>query len=171
MTDIESIKQQIAAFSAAYDYDASYTAELLDCSPGAYFAFAAAQPLGNYRSVLPLDAHWIAGISTTLAEDCGACAQLGLRMAVEAGVDRALLRQLLEAPSQLPGALADVHAHARAVCEGAPDDHERAERLRAAYGEAGLAELAVCITGSRLYPTLKRALFKNHICKVPTLDF
>jgi hypothetical protein len=171
MTDTETIKRDLAAFSAAYDYDVSYVVELLDHSPGAYAAFAAVQPLGNYRSVLPRDAHWVASIATALAEDCGACAQLGLRRAVQDGVDRELLRQLLDAPSLLPGALADVYAHARAVCGGAADDAERAARLRAAYGETGLAELAVCITGCRLYPTLKRALFKNGACRKPTLDF
>jgi hypothetical protein len=171
MTDLETIKHQIAAFSAAYDYDASYMIGLAEASPGAYAAFAAAQPLGSYRSELPLEAHWVASVATLLAEDCGACAQLALRQAVEEGVDRELLRQLLEEPSRLPSTLADVRAHARSVCEGAPDDAERAERLRAAYGQTGLAELAICITGCRLYPTLKRALFKNNICRKPTLDF
>lgn len=171
MTDIASIKRDIAGFSAAYDYDASYMVELAEASLGAYQAFAAAQALGDYRSALPLDAHWVAGISTTLAEDCGACAQLGLKMAVQQGVDRALLRTLIETPSELPGPLADVRDHARAVCAGEPDDPERAARLRAAYGEAGFAELATCITGSRMYPTLKRALSRNAVCRKPTLDF
>jgi hypothetical protein len=110
-------------------------------------------------------------VSTALSEDCGACAQLGLKMAVHAGVDRALLQQLLDDPSRLPGALADVSAHARSVCEGAPDDAERAARLREAYGDEGLAEIAVCIAGIRLYPTLKRALFRNDVCRKPNLDF
>lgn len=171
MTDIDSIERDLAGFSAAYDYDANYLVELAKASLGAYQAFAAAQKLGEYRSALPLDAYWVAGISTMLAEDCGPCAQLALRMAVQQGVDRALLRVLLEAPSELPSPLADVRDHARAVCEGAPDDLERADRLRAAYGEAGVAEIAIRITGARIYPTLKRALSKNSLCHAPTLDF
>src|SRR5262245_39572890 len=171
MTDLDTIRRDLAGFSAAYDYDASYLASLAEHSLGAYEAFAAAQPLGNYRSVLPLDAHWVAGIATMQSEDCGACTQLSLRRAVQEGVDRELLRKLLEAPEQLEGPLADVRAHARAVCAGESDDHERAARLRAAYGETGLAELAVRITGCRLYPTLKRALFRNDVCRKPTLEF
>ncbi len=171
MTDTETIKRGLAALSEAYDYDVSYAVELLDRSPGAFAAFAAAQPLGDYRSVLPPEAYWVAGFATMQAEDCGACAQLTLRMAVKDGMDRALLARMLEAPSELPGALADVYAHARAVCEGAPEDAEREARLRAAYGDTGVAELAVRITGSRIYPTLKRALFRSSVCRKPTLDF
>lgn len=171
MTDLDTIKRELATFSTTFDYDASYVAQLAERSLGAYQAFAAAQPLGAFRKALPLDAHFVAGISTTLSEDCGTCAQLGLRMAVMQGVDRELLRLVIESPEKLPGALADVAAHARAVVAGEPDDHDRAERLRAAYGDEGLAEIAVCIVGSRIYPTLKRAMFRNDVCKKPTLDF
>ena len=171
MTDTETIKRGLAAFSETYDYDVSYAIELLDRSPGAFAAFAAAQPLGDYRSVLPKEAYWIAGFATMQAEDCGACAQLTLRMAIEDFMDRALLARMLEAPSSLPGPLADVYAHACAVCKGAPDHAEREARLRAAYGDTGVAELAVRIAGSRLYPTLKRALFKSSVCQEPSLDF
>lgn len=171
MQNLEEIKSGLAAFEKAYDYDASYIAGLAESSLGAYAAFAAAQPLGSYRSVLPLEAHFIAAISTQLTEGCGACAQLGLRRAVEEGVSRALLRTLLESPEKLEGPLADVHAHAKSVCQGGPDDHEREARLRAAYGDAGVAELAVCIAGCRLYPTMKRALFRMNVCRKPSLDF
>ncbi len=170
MTDIATVKQEIAGFQAAYDYDASYMVELAEASLPAYQAFAVAQQLGQYRSALPLEAHWVAGISTTMAEDCGACAQLGLKMAVQQGVDRSLLRRLVE-DAELPGPLADVRAHARAVCAGEPDDPERAARLRAAYGDAGVAELAIAITGARMYPTIKRALSRSSVCVKPHLDF
>lgn len=171
MTEIETIKRDLAAFGAAYDYDTTYVADFVDSSLGAYKAFAAAQPLGRYRSTLPREAHWVAGITAALTDDCGACAQLGLKHAVQDGVDRALLRTLLDAPETLPGPLADVYAHARGVCERSPDDPERAERLRRAYGDEGVAELAVCIVGSRLFPMLKRALSRMSTCHKPTLDF
>src|SRR5690606_5227410 len=141
MIDIESIRAEVGGFGAHYDYDASYLVHLAESSLGAYEAFAAAQGLGQYRWALPLEAHCVAGIAAALSDDCGACGQLGLRMAVEKGVDRALLRTLVETPEALPGPLADVYAHARAVCKGEPDDLARAARLRAAYGAEGVAEL------------------------------
>lgn len=171
MTELQTIRAELETFSKTFSYDASYMTQLAEHSLGAYQAFAVAQQLGYFRKALPAEAHAIAGIATTLSDDCGACAQLGLRMAVAQGIDRALLQQLLDDPTKLPGALADVAAHARSVVAGEPDDHERAARLRAAYGDEGLAELAVRIAGTRLYPTLKRALFRNDVCTKPSLDF
>lgn len=171
MTQMTTLKSELAAFGAAYSYDIGYVLDLVDDALPVYEAFMSAQPLLTFRDTLPLDAYWIARISAALTDDCGACAQLGLRRAVQEGVSRELLRQMLDAPSSLPGALADVHAHARAVCDHEPDDAERAARLRAAYGSAGLAEIALGILAGRMYPTLKRGLSRVESCARPTLDF
>ncbi len=171
MTETTAIHAGIAAFSAAYDYDASYLAELATASPGAYAAFAGAQAMSSYRAALPLEAHHVARITTMQAEDCGACAQLNLRMAVEDSVDRELLAVLLRAPDELPAELRDVRDHARAVVENAVPDPERAGRIRAHYGDEAFAELAVVITGCRIYPTAKRALLRAGHCEILTLDF
>ena len=104
-------------------------------------------------------------------EDCGACAQLNLRMAVEAGVDRGLLRTLIESPDRLPAPLRDVRDHVRSVVLGTESDSARAARLREQYGEAAFAELAVVIAGCRIYPTIKRALQRSGHCEILTLDF
>ena len=104
-------------------------------------------------------------------EDCGACAQLNLRMALEAGVDRTTLEVLVRAPEDLPAPLRDVYEHARAVAGGGDVDPERAERIRERYGAAAFAELAVCIAGCRVFPTLKRAMLESGACELLTLDF
>ncbi|MEM7586666.1 MAG: hypothetical protein AAF560_24975 [Acidobacteriota bacterium] len=167
----ETIRGQLQAFSEAYQYDASYLEQVFDASPGAFGAFYAAQPMSSYRSALPLDAHYVARVAAMQGQDCGACAQLNLRMAVEAGVDRELLTTLIDDPTSLPAPLRDVHDHALAVTRGDAIDLERAERLRAAYGNEAFAELAVCITGSSIYPTLKRALATALSCEPLRLDF
>lgn len=166
-----AIKSHIQAFGAAYHYDASYLAELYDASPGAYRVFAAAQAMSSFRETVPVDAHFVARVVAMQAEDCGPCTQLNLRMAVEAGVDRNLLATLLESPEQLPGPLRDVRAHVRAVTSGEAGDPECAARLVREYGDAALAELAVCIAGCRMYPTVKRALLKDGVCEILSLDF
>lgn len=166
-----AILSHIDAFGAAYHYDASYLAELYQASPSAYQVFAAAQAMSTFRETLPLDAHFVARVVAMQAEDCGPCAQLNLRMAVEARVDRGLLTILLESPEKLPGRLGDVRAHVCAVTSGEAGDPERAARLVREYGDAALAELAVCIAGCRMYPTVKRALLKDGVCEILSLDF
>lgn len=171
MHDLTTIQAELEAFGKTYDYDVRYLSQLAHASPGAFAAFTAAQGMSQFRDVLPLDAHFVARVVTMQIEDCGACAQLNLKMAVEAGVDRELLRTLLEDPGSLPAALQDVRDHVQAVCRGLEQDVERTDRLRAQYGEAGFAELAVVITGSRIYPSAKRSLGSAPYCEFLSLDF
>ncbi|MCG8405954.1 MAG: hypothetical protein MI923_12230 [Phycisphaerales bacterium] len=171
MIDTAEIRAQISEFSDAYDYDASYQTALLDASPGAHAAFAAGMGMIAYRDVLPLDVHYVARITMMQMEDCGACAQLNLRMAVEAGVDREVLECLIDAPDRLPSCLQDVREHVRDVATGAQRCPDRMRRLRDRYGEAGLSELAVCLTGCRIFPTLKRAMDKTTACSKLSLEF
>jgi len=171
MSGTTSIEEELTAFGQAYDYDVSYLLQLNDASPGAFAAFRAAQALSSFREELPLDAHFVTRITAMQGEDCGPCAQLNLRMAVEAGVDRELLATLLDSPAQLPSPLQDVRAHTQAVVTGAVQDHERTKRLRQQYGEAAFAEIGACVAGSRIYPTLKRALLGQSHCQKLTLEF
>jgi len=165
------VRAGIAAFGAHYSYDTAYLQALYDAAPGAHTAFSAAMPLSRHREALPRDAHFIARVAAMHTDDCGACTQLNLRMAVEAGVDRTLLRTLLEAPEHLPADLALVRAHAIQVVSGENADPERLARLTERYGAHGVAELATAIAGGRLFPTLKRALGLESACALPHLDF
>ena len=164
-------RAELAAFGAHFDYDVRYLERLMDTAPDAYLAFAAAQPLGHRREGLTPDAHAVACTAVMLHDDCGACAQLNLRMAVEAGVDRQLLQTMLDHPEDLPAPLHDVFEHARQVVRGSDPDPERVGRLREQLGAAAFGELAAAITGARLYPTMKRALGTTTTCRRPTLDF
>lgn len=162
---------QLREFGTHYGYDTGYMEQLLDLSPAAYDTFAAAMAMSEHRVHLPVDAHYVACLSALMADDCGQCTQLNLRMAVEAGVDRALLRQLLEAPEQLPPLLRLVHDHAVQVVHGDNADPARVAQLRAAFGDEAFAELAVNILGARIYPALRRALGAERACPPPSLDF
>ncbi|QDT68127.1 hypothetical protein MalM25_10410 [Planctomycetes bacterium MalM25] len=162
---------ELKSFSAAYEYDTEYLETLLAEAPGAFWAFEGAQGASSFRQAAPLDAHYVARIATMQVEDCGPCTQLNLRMAIEAGVERSLLDNLLHAPEKLPQPLQDVRDHARAVAGAEELDPARVQRLRAHYGDEAFSELAVVITGSRLYPTLKRALMKNERCLIGDLDY
>ena len=175
MTTTPDIPAQLEAFAAAYDYDTTYLRTLHDASPGAFAAFHGARGLAEYRRMLTLEAHFVARIAAMQSEDCGACGQLNVRMAIEAGVDRQLLRDLLDHPERLPELLRDIRDHAVAAAAGGEGAHavaakERTDRLRWALGAEGFAELAALITGCRLYPGLKRALGVPAACTPLRVD-
>lgn len=165
------VHAHLRTFGELYDYDTTYLRDLVDLSPASYQRFAEAQPMAQPQQKLTREAHAVACIAVMQREDCGACAQLNLRMAVEAGVARELLQLLLDDPASLPGPLADVYAHAAAVAQGDVADLERVDRLRRDLGDEGFGELAVTITGARIYPTLKRAMGTETHCRKPSLDF
>jgi hypothetical protein len=158
-------------FGTKYSYDVGYMEQLLAASPAAFATFEAAMGMAGHRVHLPVDAHYVACISALMADDCGACTQLDLRLAVEAGVDRAVLRQLLEDPRQLPPTLRLVHEHATQVVKGGNADAARVAELRRVLGDAAFGELAVNILGSRIYPGLRRTMGAEVACPQPTLDF
>lgn len=168
---IADTRAWLREFGTKYAYDVGYMEQLLDLSPTAYETFAAAMGMSACREHLPLDAHYVACISALLADDCGACTQLNLRMAVEAGVDRDMLRQLMQDPGNLPPVLRLVHEHATQVVKGGNADAARIAQLRAALGDAAFGELTVDIIGSRIYPALRRALGAERSCPPPSLDF
>jgi len=167
----ETLMDGIRAFGDLYSYDTSYMEFMLEAAPEAYGAFSAVQGLSEHRQGLDLDAHFVARVATMRGEECGPCTQLTLRMAVAAGVRRDLLETVIEHPEELPGVLRDVYAHARSVATGNGVDPDRTQRLRRSLGEQAFVELGLCIAGSSLYPTLKRALGFDAACEAPNLNF
>ncbi|MEM9069507.1 MAG: hypothetical protein AAGE52_13420 [Myxococcota bacterium] len=163
MTDPRS---QIDALEAHYHYDSTYIRDLLDASPETFGAFAAGMKMSSYRDALPLDAHFVARVAAMMGQDCGACAQLNIHMALEAGVSRELLALLVDDPATLPEGLREVALHAQSVAANGEIDEGRAESIRARYGAKAFAELAVVIAGSQLFPTAKRALLRNKQCAI-----
>lgn len=158
-------------FGAEYSYDVGYMEMLLDLSPAAFEAFAAGMGMAEQRKHLPADAHYVGVISALLADDCGQCTQLNLRLAAEAGVDRALLGRLLESPGSLSFPLDLVHEYATQVVEGRNADPDTVGQLRATLGDEAFAELAVNVLGARIYPALRRAMGAEIECPPPSLDF
>lgn len=168
---IDGTRAWLADFEAAYHYDVGYMEQLLELSPTAYETFAGAMGMGELHEHLPTDAHHVGTIAALMADDCGQCTQLGLRLAVEAGVERELLRTLLESPDQLPDDLRLVRDYATRVGSGGNADAATVAALRATYGDAGFGELAVNVLGVRIYPALRRAMGAETVCPPPTLDF
>ena len=152
----------VQRMEARYGYDAAYLRDLAEASPTAFRRFARAQMALRHRAA-PLPAWFGAQLAATLHEDCGPCVQIVVDMAVEAGVDPALLRALLSGASTNDEARLGFD-YAAAVCAG----DLAADALRAAierrWGRPALASLALAMAGARNYPLMKRALGHAHAC-------
>ncbi|MEZ5980329.1 MAG: hypothetical protein R3F34_19250 [Planctomycetota bacterium] len=161
----------LADFEAHYGYDTGYMEKLLDLSPAAFDQFFAAMGMSQLGEHLSPDEHYVGAISALMADDCGACTQLNLKMAVEEGVDIELLRTLVERPADLPPTLRTIHDYATQVVSGGNASPDLVRDLRIALGDEGFAELAVNVLGCRIYPGLRRAMGAETACPPLTLDF
>jgi len=136
-----------------------YLRHVADVSPGALLRFASLQPFASSRKALPAEAWFVAQIEATRRADCGPCVQIGVNLARKSGVDRALLRAVLDGDrDRMSPEMADVYRFTRAVLDASGDEDELRETLRTRYGERGLIELSYAIASGGIPPTVKRAL-------------
>lgn len=159
-------REAIRGFGRHYDYDVTYIEELMDASPGAFFAFEAAMPMGQYRKAVRLDLLFIAKIAAMRQQDCGPCTELGMKIAREAQVPEAIIRGALHGGQGLNPEQLDVYHYACGVAANEELDPGLLPRLTARWGREVVAELALAIVATRLYPTLKRALGHAKSCSL-----
>jgi hypothetical protein len=159
------IKRKLDAEEKKLGESVDYIRHIVDVSPGAFFRFASILPFANSRKVLPKDAWFVAQIVALEHEDCGTCLQIGVNLARQSGVDGRLIQAVLDG-EDVPAEMADVIRFTRSVVNADEDDDSLRETLRERYGERGLIELAYAIAGSRIPPTVKRALGYAKSCSL-----
>jgi hypothetical protein len=159
------LDRQLRAFQRRWGYDASYARELLAADPSALIAFGLASGLGRYRKGVPVAAHAAVQLVSVMAEDCGPCAQLGVDMALEAGVPPAVLRAIAERDfSAMPAEIGLAVRWADASLAHAPAADEMRDDIVRLWGQRGLISLAFALTAGRIYPTVKYALGYGRAC-------
>ena len=157
---------QVSRFEQHYDYDMSYAHEMLDISRSAFLRFSAVSKMASHNEGVPAAALFAAKIVATLAEDCGPCTQLVVKMAEEARVSAAVVRAVVEGDESHMGDEARIGwRFARAVlAHNAQADALRAE-IRQRWGDKALVSFALAIAASRMFPTMKYALGHGKACQ------
>ena len=148
-----------------------YLRHILDVSRGAFLRFASIMPFANSRKTLPKEAWFAAQVAATQHHDCGPCVQIVVNLAKEEGVDRKLLRAVLDNDTEaLPPLVADVLRFSRSIVTASEDDAALRERLRSEFGERGLIEMAYAIASCAVPPTVKRTLGYATSCAAVSID-
>ena len=138
---------------------ADYLRFMVGASLPSFLKFTKVLAVAEHRRKLPIDAHHVARIVATRDEDCGTCVRIEIRLAKKAGVPIDVVRAVVErAPERLPERLADVYRFTESVVTARYDEAPLRERIRAAYGDAALVELALAIAACRVFPIVKRTL-------------
>lgn len=161
----------IDEFESHYDYDCNYMRVLERTAPKAFEAFVNFLPMGRIGESIPIDILWTAKISAMLVEDCGACVQLNIKMALESGVPAKLLKQVVQTPSELEGRFMQVYKFAKMVAAKLPVEEELYEKMKKDYSETQLSELSIAIASTKVYPTIKRSLGEFQSCALMSFEF
>lgn len=163
-------RDQLRAFGAAYDYDVSYMEALADASPEAFRKFGALFEAANHREVAPIDSVFAAKIIGGVAEDCGPCTQLVVKMAAQSGmasdqIEAVLTRNVaaMNAETALGFRFAD------AIVSRTADEDDAREAVRAKWGDKGVIDLTFGAQLGRLYPMVKAGLGFAKECRRVTV--
>jgi alkylhydroperoxidase family enzyme len=157
-----AITKQEQALGVTLDY----LREIAKVSKAGLLKLALLGPLGNHRKRLPKAAFHLARIVATQEEDCGACVQIAVNLALRDGVPLQYLRSTLERHyGELPGFLQEVCEFAESVSKGWDHPDARA-KINERFGAEGLTELAFAIAAARVFPTIKRAMGYAQSCSV-----
>jgi hypothetical protein len=147
-----------------YGYDATYMHEFVDTSVPAFRRFMKMQGAGSCRGDTPPNAFWAAGIAGALVEDCGPCVQIGVDMAVAAGMDGEIVKALLSgAPANADAQLG--FDYGRALLNASPNLDDLREEIERKWGKKTLIALSLQAMTTRNYPVLKRALGHAKTCQ------
>jgi hypothetical protein len=159
------IKKRLDAFERKYGYDVSYARELLAVDPRALMAFARTEGMGKYRRDVPAHVYYAVKLTGIIHEDCGPCTQLGVAMALEAGVTDKVLASIVRGDvTTMSDEVALGVKFARASLAHDLEADVYREEIEKRWGKRAVVSLAFALTMSRVYPTLKYALGFGKAC-------
>ena len=158
--------EAVKAFGQHFDYDVSYLQHMLEASPEAFGHFWKLNEMSAHRGVVPLAADVAVKLVGTLAEDCGPCVPLGVRMAEAAGVDPGqIVAVLTRNVAVMSPDVAAAFAFADALVRHDPGLDGAREEVRARWGDAGVVDLALGAQLVRLFPMVKLGLGYGKACQ------
>lgn len=148
----------------------TFMEDVLAADMTAFWKFGMFTPMSTHRkTVAPTQWH-LARLGAMQVQDCGPCVQTTINYALADHVAPQLLQAGLNGGHDLVGENSLAYRFGKAVAENSYEVTELLEDVEATFGKAGQVELALCIAGAAVYPTVKRALGHGLSCAKVTLD-
>ena len=165
------IRRKLRAFEREHEYDASYMHEVLDTDVRASMTFARATGLGAYRKGVPADVYTAAALTSSISADCGPCTQLGVGLALRAGVAPKTIAAIVQGDESARSPEVVLGARfARAILARDTAADEYREEIERRFGRRAVLSLAFGVMASQLYPALKYALGHGRACTRVVVD-
>lgn len=160
-----ALNKMLLAMKQRYAYDVRYQQDILQTDLAAFLKFSGFQIMASHSGNLPAGPLFAARIRAILWEDCGPCSQLVVNMALEAGLQPAIVRAIIEQDlNNLPADIALVLQFTEQVLAHQPQADDLRDKILALWGAKGLITLGFAISSYRVYPALKYSLGYGTAC-------
>lgn len=162
----EILETDIVATERRLGVALPYMREIARVAPDLLDRLTQITNVAQYAEHAPRDIRHLAALGATTAQDCGACVQIGVNLALADGVEPELLRTALSSDEAAPltEEQADAFEFGRAVAVQSPDTDVLRQRLRERHGDAAVVSLSWAIAVAQFYPILKRAMGFAQTC-------
>ncbi len=167
MFDEKQSLEMLEGFQNHYNYDTTYMKEMLKANPKAFETFQNFLPMASYKEKASVELIFIAKLTSMKNEDCGKCLQLNVDMALEAGVDKEIVKEVVFNEGQnLPEQLKEIYDFSLAVSKKEEVPSFLYDKISEKYSKDILTEIALAIASTKVFPTIKRVLNDFHSCSV-----
>lgn len=167
MFDEKQSLEMLEGFQAHYDYDTSYMKEMLQVNPKAFETFQNFLPMASFVEKTPKEVIYVVKLTSMKNEDCGQCLQLNVDMAIEAGVDKEIIKEVIfNEGKNLPKELKEVYDFTLAVGNNEEIDSNIYDKINKKYSRDIMTEIALAIASTKIFPTIKRVMNDFHSCSV-----
>ncbi|MEY4503748.1 MAG: hypothetical protein RL154_40 [Pseudomonadota bacterium] len=167
MFDKQKSLEMINFFKTHYNYDTTYMEDMLEASPESYAIFEGFLPMATFYNKAPLDAINVARITSIITQDCGTCAQLYVDLAIEAGMDKDLIKDIVFNKAQnLPQNLKDLYDFTVAISNNEAISSELYDKINTHFSKEVIVEISLAIAATKVFPTIKKALNLAQSCSI-----
>ena len=147
-----------------------YLRDLYEAAPGGFWRFVFFTPMSRFGKCLPPDALAVARIAAVHAEDCGPCLQIVVNLTTAAGVPAHVLRAAVTRNlSAMDERTRTVFEFAEAIVHRDIRSEELRPLIENWWGKAAIADLALTIASTRVFPTMKRVMGYGQACSRVTI--
>jgi len=167
MFDEKKSLEMISSFGTHYNYNTNYMKEMLRVAPEAYETFENFLPMARCANNTPKEVLHVTKIAAMQSEDCAECLQLYVDMALEAKIDKEIIKDVLFNKAQgLSDELKTVYDFTLAVAQNKPITDEMYAKIEYTYSPAIIVELSLAIASAKVFPTIKRTLNEAKSCSL-----
>lgn len=167
MLDREKSLEMLEGFQNHYNYDTTYMKKMLETNFDAYANFEAFLPMASFKKETPDDIMFVVKLTSMKNEDCGGCLQLYVDMAIEAGVNKEIINEIIfNQGKNLSTILKEVYDFTLAVSNKETIESKTYDKMNKKYSKAIMTEIALAIASTKVFPTIKKVLNDFHSCSM-----